>query len=160
MNEGEQTIVCNGGEDELTSSYRHLFSYVPQGNQLMSGTVREVVTFSGRANDEKIWKALEIACADEFVKKLPDGLDTQLKEQGTGISEGQMQRLAIARAIYSDRPILLLDEATSALDVNTEKQVLSNLKAMKDMTVIIVTHRLEALSICTREVQFKVKEDE
>ena len=160
VNEGEKTIVCNGGEDELTSSYRHLFSYVPQGNQLMSGTVRDVVTFSGRANDEKIWKALEIACADEFVKKLPDGLDTQLKEQGTGISEGQMQRLAIARAIYSDRPILLLDEATSALDVNTEKQVLSNLKAMKDMTVIIVTHRLEALSICTREVQFKVKEDE
>lgn len=160
VNEGKKTIVCNGGEDELTSSYRHLFSYVPQGNQLMSGTVRDVVTFSVRANDEKIWKALEIACADEFVKKLPDGLDTQLKEQGTGISEGQMQRLAIARAIYSDRPILLLDEATSALDVNTEKQVLSNLKAMKDMTVIIVTHRLEALSICTREVQFKVKEDE
>lgn len=160
VNEGKKTIVCNGREDELTSSYRHLFSYVPQGNQLMSGTVRDVVTFSGTANDEKIWKALEIACADEFVKKLPDGLDTQLKEQGTGISEGQMQRLAIARAIYSDRPILLLDEATSALDVNTEKQVLSNLKAMKDMTVIIVTHRLEALSICTREVQFKVKEDE
>lgn len=160
VNEGKKTIVCNGREDDLTSSYRHLFSYVPQGNQLMSGTVRDVVTFSGTANDEKIWKALEIACADEFVKKLPDGLDTQLKEQGSGISEGQMQRLAIARAIYSDRPILLLDEATSALDVNTEKQVLSNLKAMKDMTVIIVTHRLEALSICTREVQFKVKEDE
>lgn len=160
VNEGKKTIVCNGRGDELTSSYRHLFSYVPQGNQLMSGTVRDVVTFSGTANDEKIWKALEIACADEFVKKLPDGLDTELKEQGTGISEGQMQRLAIARAIYSDRPILLLDEATSALDVHTEKQVLSNLKAMKDMTVIIVTHRLEALSICTREVQFKVKEDE
>lgn len=71
-----------------------------------------------------------------------------------------MQRLAIARAIYSNRPILLLDEATSALDVKTEKQVLSNLKAMKDMTVIIVTHRLEALSICSREVKFKVKEDE
>ena len=160
VNKGKKTIVCNGREDNLTSSYRHLFSYVPQGNQLMSGTVRDVVTFSDTANDEKIWKALEIACADEFVKKLPDGLDTQLKEQGSGISEGQMQRLAIARAIYSDRPILLLDEATSALDVHTEKQVLSNLKAMKDMTVIIVTHRLEALSICTREVQFKVKEDE
>lgn len=71
-----------------------------------------------------------------------------------------MQKKAIARAIYSHRPILLLDEATSALDVNTEKQVLSNLKQMKDMTVIIVTHRLEALSICTREVQFKVKADE
>lgn len=157
---GTKTIICDGKSELLTSGYRHLFSYVPQGNQLMSGTIRDVVTFSNGNHDEKIWEALEIACASDFVRKLPDGLDTQLKEQGSGISEGQMQRLAIARAIYSNRPILLLDEATSALDVKTEKQVLSNLKAMKDMTVIIVTHRLEALSICSREVQFKVKEDE
>lgn len=157
---GTKTIVCNGKPELLTSGYRHLFSYVPQGNQLMSGTIRDVVTFSNGNSEEKIWEALEIACASDFVRKLPDGLDTKLKEQGSGISEGQMQRLAIARAIYSNRPILLLDEATSALDVKTEKQVLSNLKAMKDMTVIIVTHRLEALSICSREVQFKVKEDE
>lgn len=157
---GTKTILCDGKSELLTSGYRHLFSYVPQGNQLMSGTIRDVVTFSNANNEEKIWEALEIACASDFVRKLPDGLDTKLKEQGSGISEGQMQRLAIARAIYSNRPILLLDEATSALDVKTEKQVLSNLKAMKDMTVIIVTHRLEALSICSREVQFKVKEDE
>lgn len=157
---GTKTILCDGKSELLTSGYRHLFSYVPQGNQLMSGTIRDVVTFSNTNNEEKIWEALEIACASDFVRKLPNGLDTKLKEQGSGISEGQMQRLAIARAIYSNRPILLLDEATSALDVKTEKQVLSNLKAMKDMTVIIVTHRLEALSICSREVQFKVKEDE
>lgn len=157
---GTKTIMSQGKEEALTSAYRHLFSYVPQGNQLITGTVRDVVTFSHAANEEQIWKALEIACASDFVKSLPNGLATQLKEQGSGISEGQMQRLAIARAIYSHRPILLLDEATSALDVNTEKQVLSNLKQMKDMTVIIVTHRLEALSICTREVQFKVKADE
>lgn len=157
---GKKTIFYNNKEDELTSKYRHLFSYVPQGNQLMSGTIRDVVTFSNVENEEKIWNALKIACASEFVQKLPDGLDTKLKEQGSGISEGQMQRLAIARAIYSNRPILLLDEATSALDVNTEKQVLSNLKEMKDVTVIIITHRLEALSICTREVQFKVRENE
>lgn len=157
---GKKTIFYNNKEDELTSKYRHLFSYVPQGNQLMSGTIRDVVTFSNVENEEKIWDALKIACANEFVQKLPDGLDTKLKEQGSGISEGQMQRLAIARAIYSNRPILLLDEATSALDVNTEKQVLSNLKEMKDITVIIITHRLEALSICTREVQFKVRENE
>lgn len=157
---GTKTIICDGKSELLTSGYRHLFSYVPQGNQLMSGTIRDVVTFSNTNNEEKIWEALEIACASDFVRKLPNGLDTKLKEQGSGISEGQMQRLAIARAIYSNRPILLLDEATSALDVKTEKQVLSNLKAMKDMTVIIVTHRLEALSICSREVQFKVKEDE
>lgn len=157
---GKKTIFYNGKEDELTSKYRHLFSYVPQGNQLMSGTIRDVVTFSNVENEEKIWNALKIACASEFVQKLPDGLDTKLKERGSGISEGQMQRLAIARAIYSNRPILLLDEATSALDVNTEKQVLSNLKEMKDITVIIITHRLEALSICTREVQFEVRENE
>ena len=160
ITEGKITICSHGKEKELSSGYRHLFSYVPQGNQLMLGTVRDVVTFSNVENEEQIWKALDVACASEFVKNLPDGLDTQLKEQGSGISEGQMQRLAIARAIYSNRPILLLDEATSALDVNTEKQVLSNLKSLKDMTVIIVTHRLEALSICTREVQFEVKEDE
>lgn len=160
IKEGKITICSHGKEEELSSGYRHLFSYVPQGNQLMLGTVRDVVTFSNVENEEQIWKALDVACASEFVKNLPDGLDTQLKEQGSGISEGQMQRLAIARAIYSNRPILLLDEATSALDVNTEKQVLSNLKSLKDMTVIIVTHRLEALSICTREVQFEVKEDE
>lgn len=157
---GTKTIMSHGQQEELTSAYRHLFSYVPQGNQLMTGSVRDVVTFTHAANEEQIWNALEIACASDFVKSLPNGLDTQLKEQGSGISEGQMQRLAIARAIYSHRPILLLDEATSALDVNTEKQVLCNLKQMKDMTVIIVTHRLEALSICTREVQFKVKADE
>ena len=160
ITEGKITICSHGKEEELSSGYRHLFSYVPQGNQLMLGTVRDVVTFSNVENEEQIWKALDVACASEFVKNFPDGLDTQLKEQGSGISEGQMQRLAIARAIYSNRPILLLDEATSALDVNTEKQVLSNLKSLKDMTVIIVTHRLEALSICTREVQFEVKEDE
>lgn len=157
---GTKTIMSQRKQEELTSAYRHLFSYVPQGNQLMTGTVRDVITFSHAANEEQIWKALEIACASDFVKSLSNGLDTQLKEQGSGISEGQMQRLAIARAIYSHRPNLLLDEATSALDVNTEKQVLCNLKQMKDMTVIIVTHRLEALSICTREVQFKVKADE
>lgn len=157
---GKKTIFYNDKEDELTSKYRYLFSYVPQGNQLMSGTIKDVVTFSNVENEEKIWNALKIACASEFVQKLPDGLDTKLKERGSGISEGQMQRLAIARAIYSNRPILLLDEATSALDINTEKQVLSNLKEMKDITVIIITHRLEALSICTREVQFEVRENE
>ena len=126
----------------------------------MSGTIKDVVCFSNDFDENKVWEALDIACASEFVKKLPDGLDTVLKEQGTGISEGQMQRLAIARAIYSDREILLLDEATSALDVNTEKEVLNNLKNIKNMSVIIVTHRFEALSICNRIIEFKVNDDE
>lgn len=160
INDGTKSISIDGNTYELTSSYRNLFSYVPQGNQLMSGTIKDVVCFSSNFDENKVWEALDIACASDFVRKLPDGLDTVLKEQGTGISEGQMQRLAIARAIYSNRPILLLDEATSALDVNTEKEVLNNLKNIKGMSVIIVTHRLEALSICNRIIEFKVNENE
>ena len=160
INDGNKTICIDGNTYELTSSYRKLFSYVPQGNQLMSGNIKDVVCFSSDFDENKVWRALDIACASDFVRKLPNGLDTKLKEQGTGISEGQMQRLAIARAIYSDREILLLDEATSALDVNTEKEVLNNLKNIKDMSVIIVTHRLEALSICNRIIEFKVNDDE
>lgn len=160
ISDGNKTICIDGNTYELTSSYRKLFSYVPQGNQLMSGTIKDVVCFSNDFDENKVWKALDVACASDFVRKLPDGLNTVLKEQGTGISEGQMQRLAIARAIYSDREILLLDEATSALDVNTEKEVLNNLKNIKDMSVIIVTHRLEALSICNRIIKFKVNDDE
>lgn len=160
ISDGNKTICIDGNAYELTSTYRKLFSYVPQGNQLMSGAIKDVVCFSNDFDENKVWRALDIACASDFVRKLPDGLYTVLKEQGTGISEGQMQRLAIARAIYSDREILLLDEATSALDVNTEKEVLNNLKNSKDMSVIIVTHRLEALSICNRIIEFKVNDDE
>lgn len=160
ISDGNKTICIDGNTYELTSNYRKLFSYVPQGNQLMSGTIKDVVCFSNDFDENKVWQALDVACASDFVRKLPDGLNAVLKEQGTGISEGQMQRLAIARAIYSDREILLLDEATSALDVNTEKEVLNNLKNIKDMSVIIVTHRLEALSICNRIIEFKVNDDE
>ena len=160
INDGTKNITIGGNAYKLTSKYRNLFSYVPQGNQLMSGTIKDVVCFSSDFDENKVWKALDIACASDFVKKLPDGLDTVLKEQGAGISEGQMQRLAIARAIYSNRPILLLDEATSALDINTEKDLLNNLNNIKDMTVIIITHRLEALSICNRIIEFKVSENE
>lgn len=160
INDGTKSISIDGNTYELTSSYRNLFSYVPQGNQLMSGTIKDVVCFSSNFDENKVWEALDIACASDFVRKLPDGLDTVLKEQGTGVSEGQMQRLAIARAIYSNRPILLLDEATSALDIDTEKDLLNNLNNIKDMTVIIITHRLEALSICNRIIEFKVNDDE
>lgn len=160
ISDGNKTICIDGNTYELTSNYRKLFSYVPQGNQLMSGTIKDVVCFSNDFDENKVWQALDIACASEFVRKLPDGLDTVLKEQGTGISEGQMQRLAIARAIYSNRPILFLDEATSALDIDTEKDLLNNLKNIKDMSVIIVTHRLEALSICNRIIEFKVNDNE
>ncbi len=141
----------------LTGQWHRLFAYVPQGNQLMSGTIREIVSFADKSckkDDVRINKALEIACADEFISELESGVDTQLGERGTGLSEGQMQRIAIARAIFSDSPILLLDESTSALDEKTEKKVLENLKNMTDKTVIIVTHRPAALEICDRILEF------
>ena len=145
----------NGTEDELNAAYRRLFAYVPQGNQLMTGSIREVVTFSDKTDqqdDEKVREALEIACALDFVEKLPKGLDTQIREKGLGLSEGQVQRLAVARAIYTGRPILLLDEATSSLDEKTERVLLEHLRALTDRTVLIVTHRPAALDICDREV--------
>ena len=147
----------SGNTDELSAKFHRLFAYVPQGNQLMSGTIREVVCFAdkdGLHDDERINKALEIACADEFVSELDDGKDTLLGERGTGLSEGQMQRIAIARAVYSKCPILLLDEATSALDEATERKVLEKLRNMTDKTVVIVTHRPAALDICDRILQF------
>ena len=147
----------HGDGGELTSAYRRMFAYVPQGNYLMSGTIREIVGFAEPAamyDNERLQNALRIACAEEFVSELDRGADTLLGERGTGLSEGQMQRIAIARAIFSKSPILLLDEATSALDAETEKQLLENLRTMTDKTVVIVTHRPAALSICDRVLEF------
>ena len=148
----------DGGErfidgNELTSFHRRLFAYVPQGNALMNGTIRDIVSFSSpaeAADEQKLSRALRIACADEFV----NDLDLTLGERGSGLSEGQMQRIALSRAIFSDSPILLLDEATSALDEATEKRLLENLRDLTDRTVIIVTHRKAALSICDRILNF------
>lgn len=147
----------DGNTKSLTSAYRRLFAYVPQGNYLMSGTIREIVTFADPAakdDGERLRTALRIACAEEFVSELDNGADTLLGERGTGLSEGQMQRIAIARAIFSDSPILLLDEATSALDTQTEARLLENLHQLTDKTVVIVTHRPAALSICDRVLAF------
>ena len=154
---GTKTILCRDGtEVPLTAEYRRLFAYVPQGNQLMNGTIREIVSFAdGEAPDEqRIREVLRIACAEEFTAELKDGIDTLLGERGAGLSEGQMQRIAIARALYSESPVLLLDESTSALDAKTEEELLSNLKKMTDKTVIIVTHRPAALAICDRVLRF------
>lgn len=162
LDEGQRYLTDREGERALDASWRGLFAYVPQGNQLMSGSIRDVVTFADdekRLQDEKIHRALEIACADQFISDLPEGLDTMLGERGAGLSEGQMQRIAIARAIFSERPILLLDEATSALDEATEAKVLDNLRSMTDKTVIIVTHRPKALEITDKIITFKPKEE-
>ena len=158
LDSGARNVMSTTGDLPLTAGWRGLYAYVPQGNQLMNGTIRDVVTFGDQDaadKDEAIYRALEIACADQFVRELPDGLDTMLGERGAGLSEGQMQRIAVARAIYSDRPVLLLDEATSALDDATEKQLLKNLRAMTDRTVIIVTHRSAVLDVTDTEIRFK-----
>ena len=156
--QGKRYLSDADGEQLTFNSYwRRLFAYVPQGNKLMSGSIRDIVSFAGGSEEgaqERIDKALKIACASEFIDELDDGIDTVLGERGKGLSEGQMQRLAIARAIYSEAPVLLLDEATSALDENTEAQLLKNLRELTDKTVVIITHRPAALEICDRKIEF------
>lgn len=148
---GIYAVNSNGEKTLITAKYRDLFAYVPQGNFLFSGTIYENLTFfcnetDGEVLQDKLKAALQTACA-EFVWDLPQGLQTPLGEKGIGLSEGQMQRLAVARAILSNRPILLLDEATSALDGETEHQLLQNIKLLQDKTCLIVTHRPAALEI-------------
>ena len=155
--EGRCFIRSHDEQITLDSKWHRLFAYVPQGNKLMTGTVRDAVVFADRSrinDDEAIRQALRVACADEFVDELEDGVDTVLGERGTGLSEGQMQRIAIARAIFSGCPILILDEATSSLDSSTEQRLLKNLRDMTDKTVIIVTHRPAVLDICDKVLSF------
>lgn len=141
---------------EPVREWRRLFAYVPQGNCLMSGSIREAVTFyrKEKVSNRSVEDALRLACAD-FVWELPEGPDTVLGEKGAGLSEGQMQRLAIARAIYADAPVLILDEATSALDEATETRLLEQLKKLTDKTIIIATHRRAALAICNGRLLFE-----
>lgn len=155
--EGDAYCLTGGSRMALTPAWRRLFAYVPQGNHLMSGTIREVVCLAdpdGARDEERIWGALRTACADGFVSELADGIDTLLGERGTGLSEGQTQRLAVARAVFSGSPVLLLDESTSALDMETERRLLDNLRSLKDRTVVIVTHRSTALEKCDRVFRF------
>ncbi len=133
---------------------RSLFAYVPQGNTLFSGTLRENLTmFTDEATDAEIDQALRAACIDDMAAEV--GLDAELGERGVGISEGQAQRVAVARALLTRAPILLLDESTSALDEDTEARMLQNISAMRDKTCLIVTHRRAALSICDYQLHLK-----
>ena len=143
----------DGSEQNIGKHSRPLFSYVPQGNLLLSGTIRDAVSLiRPHTTDDEIMRAAEVSCAAEFIKKLPDGLDTHIGEKGLGLSEGQIQRLAVTRAILSDAPIILLDEATSALDEATEEKLLKNIRAMKDKTCIIISHKCAAFEICNKKI--------
>ena len=146
---GGLSITGQDGEMTLDRSTRRLFAYVPQGNLLLSGTLRENLTIvKPQATETEIQQAVYVSCMDEFLPQLPLGLDTPLGESGAGLSEGQAQRRAIARAVLGDAPILLLDECTSALDGDTEQRVLHRIKALPDRTCIAVTHRPAAIALC------------
>ncbi len=158
---GEAVLAgVSGREMELGVQTRYLFSYVPQGNTILGGTVAENMRMVKEdATDEEIISALQTACAWEFVEKMPEGLYSSVGERGRGLSEGQAQRIAIARAVLKDAPVLLLDEATSALDVATERKVLRNIiRRRPDKTCIVTTHRPSVLNLCQRVYRVMDKE--
>jgi len=137
--------TLKAGDTELSRATRSLFAYVPQGNMLLSGSLREnLLLTKPDASDEEINAAIYVADMEDFVKELPEGLDTIIGENALGISEGQAQRVSIARAVLSGKRVILLDEATSALDAETEKRVLERIRALEGKTVIAVTHRMTA----------------
>ena len=153
---GRLFLKTEEGDVPLSAANRNLFSYVPQGALTLTGTIRENITFlSGEVSDEKIEVAAKQAVIYDFIKTLPQGFDTPIGERGIGLSEGQLQRIAIARALVTDSPVLLLDECTSALDTETECKLLENLKNTSDKTVILITHRPAALDICDTVLHVK-----
>lgn len=137
---------------EMNAETRHLFAYVPQGNTILSGTIAENMRIvKEEATDEEIIEALKVSCAWDFVKDMEHTINSKVGERGKGLSEGQAQRIAIARAVLRDAPILLLDEATSALDVTTERKVLKNIiQQHPNKTCIVTTHRPSVLNMCQR----------
>ena len=154
---GKVYLKENNKEDTFNRDYRNLISYVPQGNTLFSGTIEDNLRYGNfEATEEEIYEALKNACALDFVNELEDGIKTVIGEKATGISEGQAQRIAIARSFLRKKPILILDEATSALDPETEVKVLKAVKALSHKpTCIIITHRPSALNICHRIIRLE-----
>lgn len=143
-----------------TASSRYFISYVPQGNTLFSGTIAENVRMGRRtATDEEILEALKASSAYDFVKDLPDGMHTEIGERGHGISEGQAQRIALARALVRKAPFLVLDEATASLDEKTELRVLDGIRSLTPKpTCILITHRRSVLNYCDREIKIEKKQ--
>ena len=142
-------VSVDEGTLELGASTRSLFAYVPQGNMVISGTVRENIAFFSEVDEETIVNAAKCAEIYDYILTLPEGLDTVLGEGGMGLSEGQVQRIAVARALCTTAPVILLDEATSALDDETEAKILENINSLANRTSVIITHRKAALDIAT-----------
>ncbi|OFO74620.1 ABC transporter [Prevotella sp. HMSC077E09] len=153
--DGKIEIYHGSSHQALSPLHRCNFVYVPQGNTLMSGTIRENLRLGKLdATDEEMLHALHVSCAD-FVNDLPDGLNTLCSEQGGGLSEGQAQRIAIARSLLRDRSVMLFDEATSALDPDTERQLLNNILSAHDKTIIFITHRPAVIDYCDQTLKLE-----
>lgn len=155
---GNVYIKFTDGKHVIDGGYRRLFAYVPQGNMVLSGTIRENIGFCRPdASDEEIKKAAETAMIWDFIETLPEGLETEIGERGLGLSEGQIQRIAVARAVLSGAPVLLLDEATSALDEKTERGLIDNIKSLENKTCIFVSHKHRTIEMCDRIISFENK---
>ena len=154
-NSGKVEIYNEKESYELSPLLRTNFVYVPQGNTLMSGSIRDNLRLGKLdATDDEMMEALKQSCAD-FVFELPDGLNTQCTEQGGGLSEGQAQRISIARALLRNRSIMLFDEATSALDPDTERNLLQNILSKRNKTIIFITHRPAVMEYCDQTIEIE-----
>jgi len=150
---GEIYIKDGDKKYEVGKNTRNIFSYVPQGNMIISGTIRENISFAKPdSTDEEIWKACDISVIGDFIRGLDKGLDTEIGENGIGLSEGQAQRISVARAVLMDAPVLLMDEATSALDTETEIKLLNNIRSMTDKTCLFVSHKQNTIDISDKVV--------
>ena len=159
--QGDIFLVFEDGKRKINKNDISLFSLLSQGNYTFSGTVKENVTlFNDEYSDEEVKRALDLSLSSEFVDSFPLGINTVIGENGLGLSEGQAQRLAIARSLLSRRKIILLDEATSALDLLTEEKVLDNLKNLEDQTIILISHKEKALNVCNEHLVIKDKKFE
>ena len=157
---GTITIYNDEQNHNMSALMRCNMVYVPQGNTLMSGTIRDNLLMADpNATDHDMMEALHTACAD-FVAELPEGLYTTIDEKGGGLSEGQSQRITIARALLRKRSIMLFDEATSALDPETEKMLLTNILKNKEQTIIFITHRMAVLEYCDKRLNMDDKTNE
>ena len=153
--QGRVEVYADAHTETVSPLLRCNFVYVPQGNTLLSGTIRDNLLM-GRpdATDDDLWHVLHLVCGD-FVATLPQGLDTICTEAGGGLSEGQAQRIAIARALLRDRSIMLFDEATSALDPDTERQLLENILSDHQKTIVFITHRPAVVDYCDQVLRIE-----